>query len=101
MKVDIFANNIDLTDDIYELVQKKLTSKLSKFLKKYDDDLLSTRLTLSKDSRWGFTAKLEMNIPKHGKLYAESKHKELAYAVTDLREEVDRRLRKIKEKGKN
>ena len=91
MKLQIFAKDIDLTDNIKELVEEKFTQKLQKFFNGKED---TSRLTLRHGARWGFRVKFEA-----GKIFAEHKHKELRSALVGLADEVTAILRKEKEKN--
>jgi len=98
MNLQVSTSEIRLTEDIYDLLEKKLSSKIRKHLKRYSSKEIDARLILSKDQRWGFKVKLTLSIPGQKTLFAENKHKELEYAITGLTNEVERRLRKLKEK---
>lgn len=92
MKLQIFPKDIELTENINDLVDKKFVSKIEKFFKKNDDENL--RLTLEHGTRWGYRAKFEA-----GKIFVETKHKELRSAIVELAEDVVRILRREKEKN--
>lgn len=97
MDLQIFSKDIDLTDDIYLVIEKKITNKLSKYFKNLESNAQS-RLTISRGDRFGFNAKLELTI-KGEKLFAESTGKELVSALTTLSSEIVRIVNKHKEKN--
>lgn len=91
MKLQIFAKDIELTDSLQEMIDKKFVAKLQKFFNGKEEN---TRLTLRHGARWGFRVKFEA-----GKIFAEHKHKELRSALVGLADEVSSIL--VKEKEKN
>lgn len=96
MKLHIATEGLELTPEIEEIIEKKLTPKLQKFFKKYPEDSIGINLFLKKRSRWGFRARVELDIPGQN-IYAEESHKELTFAITALSRELARRLQKHKE----
>lgn len=98
MKLHVSTNEVNVTPDIEELLDKKFTPKLEKFLNRYPDDTCKASLRLSTAERWGFTAICDLDIPGEN-IHAESKHKQLASAITTLANELTERLRKKKEKA--
>lgn len=98
MKLHISAKDVNLTPDIEEAIEKKLTKKVNKFLKHFDDDAVSLELILKKGDRFGFNVRCELDLPGEN-IHAEESHKELIYAITALSKELQQRLRKNKEKS--
>ena len=101
MKLNISTSEVKLTPDIQEVIDKKFTPKLEKYLHNVDPDLKEGNLRLSYGDRFGFKAKFEMTLPGNIVVVAEEEHKELAFAITALAKEVARRLRREKEKRVN
>lgn len=98
MKLHISAKDIELTPDIEDEIDKKLVRKVNKFLSHFDDDAVNMELVLGKGDSFGFRVRCELNMPGEN-IHAEESHKELFYAITALASELQRRLRKKKEKS--
>lgn len=99
VKLIISTDGLSLTPDIKDLVQKKLNSKLEKYVKHYSPDAKQATVNLKRESRWGFKATFNSVIPGGKRVHAEEKNKQLFAAITKLSEEVERQLRRIKEKA--
>ncbi len=99
MKVLIATEEIQLTPDVNDLVQKKLNEKLDKYVNGIPEDVKEARVQLIRDSRWGFRVTFDLSLPGKKHIHAEEKHKELPAAITLVSEEAEKQLRKIKEKA--
>lgn len=100
MKLRLASDEIQITPELEEVIQKKLLNKISRLLKRYPEDSVSMDLVIKAGSRWGFVVKCRLDIPGEN-IHAEEKHKELEYAIVALSEELQRLLRKKKEKEIN
>ena len=100
MKLHVSADDVELTPEIEEIVNKKLIEKIEKFFVRYPEDTVTLKLFIKKGARWGFVVKCDLDIPGEN-IHSEEKHKELEYAVVALSHELVRRLRKKKEKALN
>lgn len=98
MKLHIAAEGLELTPEIREVVTKKFSMKISKFVKKYPEDAVKVRMRIKKRARWGFRVRCDLDIPGEN-IYAEETHKEVSFAVSALAKEVAQRLQKQKEKS--
>lgn len=97
MKLHLASDEIEITPDIEEVIEKKLLNKISRLLKRYPEDSVSMDLMINTGSRWGFRVKCRLDLPGQN-IHAEEKHKELEYAIVALSKELQRLLRKKKEK---
>lgn len=95
MKLHVSTEAFELTPEIREVIDKKFTSKLIKFFKRYPSDSVVAQLLLKKRTRWGFRVRCELDIPGEN-LHAEEVHRELEYALVALAKEMARMLQKQK-----
>ncbi len=98
MKLQIATEGVELTPEIKSEVEKKLLRKISKYFKKSPADSVGIDLRIERNERWGFKAKCRLDIPGQN-IYSEGSHKELFFAITSLADDLERRLRKQKEKS--
>lgn len=110
MNIIIKTKNLDLTDSLVRLINRKIGS-LKKFIKIFKDDNLPVKKgkTLSevfveveketKHHRKGDIFRAETTIHLPGKsLVAKSHGENLSKAITDVKEELKREIRKYKTK---
>lgn len=97
MKLHLASDEVEITPDIEEVIEKKLLKKISRLLKRYPEDSVTMDLIINTGSRWGFRVKCSLGLPGQN-IHAEEKHKELEYAIVALSKELQRLLRKKKEK---
>lgn len=97
MKVHTSSQGVEITPEIEEIIEKKLISKVKKLVARHPEESVNLRLMIETGTRWGFRVKCDVDIPGEN-IHAEEKHKELEYALVALAHELQRRLRKKKEK---
>jgi len=98
VKIDIKTKDLEITEYIQKLVQKKLVSKIDRVTKNLTDDEKKATLRLKKRSRWGFRVNLSMWLPGKHHIFSEEIHKDLQSALVNLREEVISQIKEYKEK---
>lgn len=98
MKLIIEAKDIELTEKIVELINQKLGDDIEKYLTKFSEDIKTADIRIEEGSRWGFKVSFSMWLPNKEHIYAEEKHKNLDTAINSLKDEVQRAVRKYKEK---
>lgn len=98
MKVTITGNNVEITESVKQLVDEKINKGLDKHLKSFDPEIKTADVTLTQRTRWGYKASLDMWLPGKEHIYAEMKGKTLAEVVVNLREAIEKQLKKYREK---
>jgi len=96
MQLQISTENLPLEGTVKTLIEKRLDEDLNRVLKHFPDDLLAT-VHVSKESRFGYKATFEMQLPGL-KIFSEEKHEDFPTLMTALRDEVKRQIRKHKER---
>ena len=96
MNIDIYGKNMVLTPAIKDYIQKKLNA-----LEKYGQEILDVRAEVESDEhhRHGlvFHFDVTMRIPEH-KLRAEATVEDMYAAIDEVKDLLERQLRKIKGK---
>ena len=98
MQLDIQAKDVDLTEALEKLIFQKLGADVAKYLKDFDDDIKIAEVRIEAESRWGYKVSFSMWLPKKEHIYAEEKNKNLDAAINSLKDEIQRKVRKYKEK---
>ncbi|MEX1064247.1 MAG: ribosome-associated translation inhibitor RaiA [Candidatus Paceibacterota bacterium] len=101
MKLIIHTKNIDLTPSIRALVEDKVGS-VEKFIKPENVELAEARVEVGKPSQHhksGMIYYAEINLKIGSRLLrAEAEHMELEYAVVEARKDLERQIKKGKQK---
>jgi putative sigma-54 modulation protein len=98
MQIDIKGTNMELTDAIKDYVNEKVGS-----LEKFFDQALIARVDVgmtSKHHQKGdvFRAEINLEVPQIKLLRAESVRDDLYVAINEAKEELERQIKKYKEK---
>src|SRR3989344_1871664 len=100
MKIDIFANHIELTPAIKDFIEKKIGS-LSKYTGGVEKS--NARVEISLPSRHHHSGEIfyaELNLNFGGTLLrAETENKDLYAAITVVRDELQEQIKQFKEKN--
>lgn len=95
------TENIDLTDSLHDYLEKKLQKVADKFIDK-NDESAQCDVELSKTTEHhqsGPYYRAEFNLHIAGKdLFAASDQEDLYVAIDDARDEIERQLRRHREK---
>lgn len=101
MRIRVKATNIDLSPDVKNYAIEKITS-LERFLPDIQSDSIITEIELgrpSKRHRTGEVFRCEVNLTINGKLLrAEEKGRTIIEAIDKVRDEIEGRVRKTKDK---
>ena len=100
MKIDIKGTNMELTEAIKNYVNEKVGS-----LEKYYYGILEARVDVgitSKHHQKGdiFRAEVNLEIPQKGVLRAEAVREDLYIAINEVKDELQRQLKRFKEKNR-
>lgn len=101
MKFILQGKNIKITDSIQDLINAKI-GFLERFTVRFNQDAVEARVEVGKPSkhhRSGFVFYAEINLKLPGAmLRAEANHLDLNFAVSEAFKEIERQVKKYKEK---
>ena len=98
MQIDIKGTNMELTEAIKDYVNEKVGS-----LERFFDQALIARVDVGRTSNHHqkgdvFRAEININVPQKQLLRAESVRDDLYVAINEAKEELERQIKKYKEK---
>jgi len=98
MNIIITGVNLIISLKIKAIIRTKFTNKLDQLLPQFNNELKTATLHIEKDKKYkNYTAKFDMSLPGlKNPIYAEVNHHELTSAIVDLREAVERQIKKYK-----
>ena len=98
MNIEINGVNLDITPEIKDMVDKKLSHKLDQLLVNFSKESKMGFLHLEKDKYKHFHAKFDMALPgQDGHLFAKSENIELVSAIVNIREQLEKQIKKYKQ----
>lgn len=103
MRILIKATNIKLDKSVYDYIEEKIGG-LGKFLKNTEPDLIKARVEVGKTTNHhqrGDIWRAEINLGLPGRLLrAEAEREDIFMAITDIKDEIQRQIKKYKQKPK-
>lgn len=98
MKIDIKGTNMELTEAIKDYVNEKIGS-----LEKFFDNIVEARVEVGKTSNHHqkgdiFRAEVNLDVPEKYVLRAEATREDLYMAINQVKDELQRQVKKYKEK---
>ncbi len=98
MNIRINGVNLIISLKVRKMIHDKFVTKLDQLLPQFNNELKTASLHIQKDKKYkDFTAKFDMSLPgKKNPIHAESKHDDLIAVIVDLREAVERQIKKYK-----
>lgn len=104
MKVIIQAKNFKLNNALYDFITEKMDD-LARVIGRIDDESIEARVEIGKPSshhKKGDVFYAEINLKMPGKLLrAVSENWDVRLAVTEVKDELQRQIRKYKEKTRD
>lgn len=97
MEIELIMKNISLTDQQLKIIRDKFESKLSQLISDFDSDTKRATMTVAKRSGWGYEVKYTMNLPQKKYIHAQAVNDSFETAIIDLREKIERQIKKYKE----
>lgn len=98
MNIQIKGVNLIISLAIRKMINDKFVAKLDQLLPQFNNELKTAFLHIQKDKKYkDFTVSFDMALPGlKNAIYAETKHHELEAAMVDLREAIERQIKKYK-----
>ncbi len=94
MKLQIRTGNMEVTDHLRQTLDERLGAKLDKYLTHLSEDLRIADVKVEKDVRWGYNISFDMWLPGDEHIYASAKGDTILTAVVELRDEVERQIKR-------
>ena len=97
MNIQIDGSNLEVSQKIKDMIEEKLISKLDHLLPKFNNEIKTAFLHLQKGKYKTYLVKFDMVLPgKSGQIVATNEHRLLISAITGLREQVEKQIKKYK-----
>ena len=96
MNIQISGDNFDISDSHKALIEEKVASRLDRLLTKFDPDMKTASMRISKDKLGSIFVNFDMNLPNKTHIYAQTSHKIFKSALIDLTEEVEKQINKYR-----
>lgn len=90
-------DGLEITDEIKDIIQKKFIDKLDLLLAHFNEEMKTSDLNIAFDKRYKiYKVKFDMNLPGPGQIFSETTHHNLIAAIIDLREQIEKQIKKYK-----
>lgn len=98
MNIQIKGVNLIISLKIRKMINDKFVVKLDQLVPQFNNELKTARLNIERDRKYkDYTVQFDMTLPgQKNAFYAETKHHELESAIVDLREAIERQIKKYK-----
>ncbi len=98
MNVQINGVNLNISQTIKDMIDKKLIHKLDQLLVNFNEELKTGFLHLEKDKYKHFKTKFDMALPgKNGHIFAQCQNIKLVSAIIGIREQLEKQIKKYKQ----
>lgn len=98
MNIRIKGVNLIISFKVRRLINDKFVVKLDQLLPQFNNELKTAYLHLEKNKKYkNYIAKFDMTLPgQKNNFHAETTHQDLTSAITDLREAIEKQIKKYK-----
>lgn len=98
MNIQIEGINLIISLKIRKMINDKFVAKLDQLIPQFNNELKTAILRIQKDKKYkDYTVQFDMALPgQKNAFHAETKHHELEPAMVDLREAIERQIKKYK-----
>ena len=98
MNIQIKGINLIISLKIRKMINDKFVGKLDLLLPQFNNELKTAVLRIQKDKKYkDYDVQFDMTLPgQKNPFHAETKHHELEAAIVDLREAIERQIKKYK-----
>ncbi|MFA5894542.1 MAG: HPF/RaiA family ribosome-associated protein [Candidatus Shapirobacteria bacterium] len=101
MNIQIIGDNFNVSQSTKDLVEVKVGQRLDKLLTKFAPEMKSALIHIEKDKFDVLQLNIDMNLPGKEHIFAKTSHKILESGLIDLAEEVEKQIKKYKDKLSN
>jgi len=96
MKIQIIGADLKINKRIKKLIQEKIAIGLEKHLQNFGKDIKTATVKIYKRTRWGYRVNFDMRLPGKENIFAKASHRYLPSAIIQLREKIERQIKKYK-----
>lgn len=98
MNIQIKGVNLIISLKIRKMINDKFVNKLDLLLPQFNNELKTAILRIERDKKYkDYNVQFDMTLPgQKNTFHAETKHHDLAAAMVDLREAIERQIKKYK-----
>jgi len=98
MNIRIEGVNLIISLKIRRLINDKFVVKLDQLLPQFNNELKTASLHIEKNKKYkNYIAKFDMTLPgQKNSFHAEVEHPDLTSAITNLREAIEKQIKKYK-----
>jgi len=98
MNIRIEGINLIISFKVRRLINDKFVTKLDQLIPQFNNELKTAYLHIEKNKKYkNYIAKFDMTLPgQKNSFHAETTHQDLTSAITDLREAIEKQIKKYK-----
>lgn len=98
MNLQINSNGLNITSEVKDTIQKKFVEKIDLLLANFNEEMKTADLHIEFDQRYKkYIVKFDMKLPgSDGQIFSQTTHHDLIAAIIDLREQVEKQIKKYK-----
>ncbi|HPT66233.1 MAG TPA: ribosome-associated translation inhibitor RaiA [Candidatus Woesebacteria bacterium] len=98
MNIQINGVNLNISQSIKHMVDKKLGRKIDQLLTNFNEEIRTGSLHIKKDKYKHFQTKFDLSLPgKDGHLFSECQNIKLVSAIVGIREQLEKQIKKYKQ----
>ncbi|MDD4026682.1 MAG: HPF/RaiA family ribosome-associated protein [Candidatus Shapirobacteria bacterium] len=98
MNIQINGVNLKVSATVKAIIKNNLVRKLDQLLVNFNEEIKTGFVHLEKDKYKHFHAKFDMALPgQDGHLFAKSENIELVSAIVNIREQLEKQIKKYKQ----
>lgn len=98
MNIQISGVNLIISLKLRKMINDKFVVKLDQLIPQFNNELKTAKLRIQKDKKYkDFLVQFDMLLPgQKNPFHAENRHFELESAIVDLREAIEKQIKKYK-----
>lgn len=98
MNIQINGLNLEITPKVKKIIDNQFCQKIDRLLQKYNEEIKTAFMHLKQDKYNQYIISFDITLPgKNGHIYAKHLHKNLIAAITGLREQIEKQIKKYKD----
>jgi len=98
MNIQITGDKSFLTPEIKKIIDEHFTKKVDMLLQKFSPEIKTAKMRIIREKFEGgsFTINFDISLPGKENLFSESHHRLFIPALVDLREQLEKQIKKYK-----